>query len=465
MGAGMWLLWLWTAVAGTFGWRFDGTAAVPGATPPTQLVATTARWNVELPATGNASPILVGDRVCATAEPTTLMCVSRVDGRTLWSATNDWLDTVKPDKKAEATELIRKGEQAWADLAETQAAYSRLQREARRADADPAAVQQLSTLAARMGELRAAADAITPYRTPERPTMGWASATPISDGTSIYAFFANGVVSSFTPDGKRRWSVWLGPPLVAMRGWETGATASPLLVDGTLVISYGAVHGLDPATGALKWSSGVYLDFGTPAVATVGGRQVIITPDGRAIDPRGGKELARGLGDVWYTSPAAVGDTVVYFGGVVEAHTTLVGGVTARAVKLAWSGDRIVGTTLWTRDVAFVDRYYATPLIYGGLVYQVTRRRMMTVLDFATGEIVYQYRLDQALNGETWTNPVIAGDYVVLTTDQGETLFIQAGRDFKTVTKGRLDPMLGTPAFTGGEVYVRTHKRMWAFGG
>ena len=112
-----------------------------------------------------------------------------------------------------------------------------------------------------------------------------------------------------------------------------------------------------------------------------------------------------------------------------------------------------------------MDPYYPAPLVHDGLIYQVTRRRMMTVLDANTGEIVYQYRLDQAMNGETWTNPVLAGRYVVLTSDQGETLFIEAGRDFKTVTKGRLDPMLGTPAFSGGEVYVRTHKRMWAFGG
>jgi outer membrane protein assembly factor BamB len=464
MSGWAWLLLAAQAWAGVWGWRGDGTAVYPG-TPPLVLNRDAPRWKVPLP-TGNSSPVLAGSRLIATAEPTTLMGVDTATGRTLWSATNDWFDTVPAARKESSRAMLAEGQAALTALTAAQAEYSQLQRDARRSGGDPSMAARLEGLSAQMSELRAKGDAITPYITPKRDIMGWSSPTPVTDGSAVFALFGNGVVSSFSVDGARRWSVWLGPTKQAMRGWEEGTAASPVLVDGTLVVPYGALHGLDPATGALKWSTGVYLDFGTPAVATVGGRRLIVTPHGEVIDPKTGAELARGLGEVWYTSPVAVGDTVYFFGGVVEAHTILVGGVKARAVKLTASGSGVTAKTLWVAEVPVVDRFYAAPVVHGGLVYQVSKQRTIVVLDAATGAIVYMYKLDNVFHGsELWTNPQVVGEHVVVASDQGEVLFLKTGRTFTDVGKAQLETMLAMPLFTGGQVFIRTHKHLWAFGG
>jgi len=316
-----------------------------------------------------------------------------------------------------------------------------------------------------MSALRGRVEKVAAYTTPPRDIMGWASQTPVTDGSAVYALFGNGVVSAFGLDGTRRWSVWLGPTKQAMRGWQEGTAASPVLVDGTLVVPHGALHGLDVATGKLKWSSGLYLDFGTPAVATVGGRRLIVTPDGRVVDPKTGAELARGLGEVWYSSPVAVGDTVYFFGGVVEAHTVLVGGVRPRAVQLVPSGAGVTARTLWSTDVAVVDRFYAAPVVHDGLVYQVSKMRTLVVLDAKTGAIVYMYRVDNYFRGELWTNVQVVGDHVVITSSLGEVLVLKQGREFQVVAQGRLDEMLAMPAWVGDQVFLRSHRKLWAFGG
>ena len=39
-------------------------------------------WDTELPGEGNSSPIVVGDRVFVTVEPTHVICLDRASGKT-----------------------------------------------------------------------------------------------------------------------------------------------------------------------------------------------------------------------------------------------------------------------------------------------------------------------------------------------------------------------------------------------
>jgi hypothetical protein len=88
------------------------------------------------------------------------------------------------------------------------------------------------------------------------------------------------------------------------------------------------------------------------------------------------------------------------------------------------------------------------------------------VLDAATGAIVYMYKLDNVFHGsELWTNPQVVGEHVVVASDQGEVLYLKTGRTFTDVGKAQLETMLAMPLFTGGQVFIRTHKHLWAFGG
>ena len=70
-------------------------------------------------------------------------------------------------------------------LVEVQRKYSRLQRDARRGE--EAAAAELPTLTKRMGELRQTLEAARYLRTPpDKDIIGYATPTPITDGTHIW---------------------------------------------------------------------------------------------------------------------------------------------------------------------------------------------------------------------------------------------------------------------------------------
>ena len=83
--------------AETYGFRRDGTGNFPEATPPTTWSADkNVVWKTPMPAAGEASPILVGDKIFVTAEMDSLICVNAADGKILWQKTANGYDDVAP---------------------------------------------------------------------------------------------------------------------------------------------------------------------------------------------------------------------------------------------------------------------------------------------------------------------------------------------------------------------------------
>lgn len=457
------MIGLWVAAALAAGWRGDGTGRAPG---PGPSFFVSPVWTAAAPATGNATPVLVGDRVCATAEPTTLWCVDAASGRSLWSRSNEWLDTVPAAERPAAQERLAAGERALTELATTQTEYSRLQREARRSAADPAVFTQLEQLAGKMDTLRRAADAIADYRTPsDRSLIGWSSPTPVSDGRSIWALFGHGVVSRFDLAGNRQWSVWLGAVRHEMRGYDKGSTASPSLVGDTLVVPYNGLRGLDAATGAERWAVGQWRDYGSPAVGTVGGVGVVLTPDGSVISAADGRVFAQGLGDVWYTSPILDGDVALWVGGTQDAHVSASGGARATAVRLSASGGAVRATPLWSVVLPVAERFYAAPVVHDGVLYAVSKDGTIVALRTSDGAQLYLYSLADQLDGEPWANLMVSAGVLYLATDVGEVLAVRAGPTYEPLGISRVGPMLAAPAFGLGRVYFRTYKGIVAYGG
>jgi len=108
-----------------------------------------------------------------------------------------------------------------------------------------------------------------------------ASPSVVVDGQNVYAFFQEFGLVSFTADGRERWRLPLGP-----FNMFYGFGASPILVDGTLILSVdqdlGAhLLGVDPATGRQRWKVDrphVLSGYSTPTVYRPkdGAAQVII---------------------------------------------------------------------------------------------------------------------------------------------------------------------------------------------
>jgi outer membrane protein assembly factor BamB len=87
------------------------------------------------------------------------------------------------------------------------------------------------------------------------PTGSKASPTPITDGERIYVYFGSFGVLVYDFSGEEKWRLPMEIP-----GVEFGASASPILADGKLIIlcdqDLGSfVEALDPANGKLIWKT------------------------------------------------------------------------------------------------------------------------------------------------------------------------------------------------------------------
>lgn len=446
------------AVAGDVaGWRGDGDGVYADATPPVTLDVAAAAWKTPLPAISNASPLVVGDKVCGATEPTGLFCADRKTGALLWQVQNPVVDALAGDERVRVQALIADAEAAEAELAIKTVEYSALSREMRKPDAPREIYARGQTVGNALAALKKRVLEARPYRTSaEIDTIGYSSPTPISDGKALYAVYGNGVVASYDLSGKRRWIRWVGHTVATMRGYHQGQTASPRLVGGVLIVAQRVLQGLDPATGATVWEAGAYSDFGTPEVATVGGVPVVFTPAGQLLRATDGKVLASDLGDLWYLGPYVSGDRVYYLGAVGDAHARIDGGVPAVAWDLAADGaGGVTATKRWETRIAVNQRFYASPIVYDGLLYWTSREGTLVVVDPDTGASVYTRDLSDELKGEAWPSPVAAAGRIYVASDNGVTLTVKAGRTFELLGRGRLERMRGSPVFVGDRVYAR----------
>ena len=110
---------------------------------------------------------------------------------------------------------------------------------------------------------------------------GPASPSPVTDGANVYAFFQEFGLISYTADGRERWRKPIGP-----FNMFYGFGASPMLADGTLVLSVDQdkesyLLGLDAKTGRERWKTPkphAISGYSTPTIyrPATGGAQLLV---------------------------------------------------------------------------------------------------------------------------------------------------------------------------------------------
>jgi outer membrane protein assembly factor BamB len=155
----------------------------------------------------------------------------------------------------------------------------------------------------------------------ERPANSPSSATPVSDGRNVYAFFQDFGLLSYGPDGNELWRIPLGP-----FNNPFGHGASPVLAGNTLLMVCDQDEGsfllaVDKSSGKTLWRterSHAQRGYSTPVLYRNpdGGQQVIVAGSYRlsGYDLRTGKEIWYVRRLPWQVKPTPViaGD-VVYF--------------------------------------------------------------------------------------------------------------------------------------------------------
>ena len=284
----------------------------------------------------------------------------------------------------------------------------------------------------------------------------YAAATPVTDGTRVYAYFGPEGVYAYDFDGNLVWKASVGQfPLLGM-----GTGTSPVLYKNLLIIQRDENAGdnsfiaaLDTATGKEVWRTRrtVEASWSTPVLVDVDGRTELVTNGNQLIvayDPATGRELwrAKGVESNAIHTPLAGRGLVIATAGfpakrVIAIRPGGLGDVTGTD-RIAWQYDK--GTA-----------YVVSPILYGDYVYLVSDKGVLTCLDAKTGEVKYEGGR-VPVPASFMASPVAVKDRLLLTSIDGDTFVIRAGPTHEVIGTNAIgEPVYASLAVSQGRILVR----------
>jgi outer membrane protein assembly factor BamB len=446
-GVAAWCVWTASATAGQpVGWRTDWTGRYPSADPPTKWSTSEGvLWKCPMPSWSNATPVIVGGRIFVCAEPTTLLCVDANSGQVLWQRANPFMEALPADvlKKfddLDANALTRQLRQARSQL-------SRVESDLKKSPQDAALLARKADLDK---QVEGANDRLTPirdYLSPEpHAVAGFTSPTPVSDGNRVFVVFGTGVAACYGLDGNRCWITLVQSPRITY-----GHSASPLLVDGKLIVHVNSLVALDADTGRPAWTAAAEACWGTSVAAAVGGETLIITPGAEFFRARDGKKVAAVNAKIRFSQPLAEGG-IAYF---IEGQS--------RAFRLPDPNGGDKPLQLWLAKPN-KERRYASPVLHEGVIYTVTEAGVFSAIDANTGAVLYEQDFKFGDKNLAYPSISVAGRYVYVSNSDGLTVIAQAGREFKEVARNQLEPFRSSLVFQGRRLFIRGMKNLYCIG-
>lgn len=282
-----------------------------------------------------------------------------------------------------------------------------------------------------------------------------ASSTPACDGERVFTVFMvqDGIwVSAVGLDGKLLWQEMAGP-FRSMHGYGS----SPVLYKSLVIVAgdnqgSGFLAALHRRTGKLVWRVARKNDasFGTPIVAQVAGKtQLLLSGQDQIVsyNPETGKTLWTSRGPASTTANTmAFGDDVVYAsGGYPQNHLM--------AVKADGSGE-----VIWENDR---KGYVPSLLLDRGRLYLAQDDGIVRCFNASSGVEIWVRRL----GGGFSASPVLAGEQIYLTNEQGATFVFKASETFELLAENQLgDSGMATMAICDGRIYLRTADRLYCIG-
>lgn len=485
------------------GWRGDGSGRYPGATPPTAWERQTNGagyttkgivWMTPLPNASAASPVIVGDRIFVTSEVFDLVCLDKQTGRVLWIRSTPEFEGLSEEERKANPAFAEKLTPLLAELAKANAEAvavlnARMPAAMTAAPSPPEpALKRKRDLEKQIEKEQLACDKKLFARYWGQAVFGFAGQTPTSDGKHVCVFYTTGVSACYDLEGNRKW-------VAHGRGGgsEHGNFASPLLIGNRLVVWANELRAYEVASGKLAWTNAAkaYNTYGSLFRVESGGELVAGFQWGFFARVRDGQLVwDKGAFGDSVATPIVEGDTIFAHGGYPKYNDKTKG---LKAFKIPASTDSGKLTAAyelkeqWADDELIVEKqknpfdrgYVASPLFVDGLIYQLTQGGGLVVNDAATGAVVYRKVLPLKPRTQYWnwagcsTSPTLAGKYLYLMDNQGTTLVLQPGREYKLVAQNFLAEtrdgkeqaqLLATPIFEGARMYYRTPEHLCCIG-
>ncbi|MBI4621892.1 MAG: PQQ-like beta-propeller repeat protein [Verrucomicrobia bacterium] len=284
----------------------------------------------------------------------------------------------------------------------------------------------------------------------------FASASPMTDGKSVFAFFGSRGLHCLDLQGNVKWQKDFG----RMRTKLTfGEGSSPVLFDDKIVLNWDHegedfVVALDKTTGKELWrqSREEETSWGTPLVVTQDGTTQVITTATRKIrsyDLATGRLLWECAGMTANSIPSPVAAD-----GLVFA-TSGFRGSALLAIKLDRSGD-LTGTDAIAWSYKKNTPYVPSPLLYEGRLYFFAlNNATLTSCDAKTGRLLIDAHRFPEMQG-VYASPVGASDRVYLVGRNGAATVIKLSDTLEVLATNRLDEKFdASPAIAGREMFLR----------
>jgi outer membrane protein assembly factor BamB len=305
----------------------------------------------------------------------------------------------------------------------------------------------------------------------------YASATPVTDGRIVVAWFGSQGVYAYDVDGNFRWKVDLGRVDMGaydIPTYEWGPASSPIIWNGLVILQCDTqadsfLLALDAETGEIVWKTerDELPSWGTPTVATTSAGSELVTNASnfiRGYDPRSGKELWRvgPSSKITAPTPIAADDMFVVASGRAPERPIFVVRAGARGDLTLPAGRSQSASIVWSRMGR--GSYMPTPLIYKGILYVLANNGVFDAYDLRSGEELYRQRLPLIGSGFS-ASPIAADDKIYLSNEDGEMLVLAAGPKYSHLATNSMGELLmATPALSEGVMYVRSSASVFAVG-
>jgi outer membrane protein assembly factor BamB len=221
--------------------------------------------------------------------------------------------------------------------------------------------------------------------------------------------------------------------------------------------------------GTLRWKKArdEVPTWGTPTVYRTGDRVRIAVNGYKHIggyDFETGEEVWRmkGGGDIPVPTPVFAHGHLF----ITSAHGRM---SPIYAVRATAEGDiTLEADTADSEHVAWWIRrggnYMQTPLVHGDLLFACRDSGVLSCFIARTGERLFQERIGERGEGFT-ASPVAAGGNLYFASERGNVHVIRAGRTFERIARNVLgEPCMATPAVSGGVLFVRARRHLFALG-
>ena len=417
-------------------WRGPlGTGVAPDANPPTTWSeSSNIKRKAKIPGEGSASPVVWDNVVFIEA-------------------------AIPTGKKAEAAK----------DAPEPQKAEGGPGRRGGMGGEKPTEVYQFALLCIDRGTGKILWQKIAREELPHegvRPGEGsFASASPLTDGKNVYAFFGSRGLYCYDMKGNLKWEKDFGKMHIKM---AFGEGSSPALSGDMLVVNWDNEAGsfivaLNKDTGDQVWKEArdEGTSWATPLIVKYDGKTQVVTDASNKIrdyDLATGQLLweCGGLTANVIPSPVADDKTVYCMSGFR--------GNALMAIKLGRKGD-LTGTDAiaWRHDKG--TPYVPSPLLYGDKLYFFSGNNgMLSCLNTKSGDVwMDAERLEDLKN--VYASPVGAADRIYLSGRSGVTMVLKnTGKPEILATNKLEDGFDASPAIAGKEIFLRGHSYLYCIG-